>query len=202
MNNRVISPLEARALDYIEAEAPGIWDHVLGTRDLALEINRRQELGLDEEQIALAALCHDLARLRPPEEIAEELRSRGIDPESFGYVTPMLLHCVLSAELAKEKIGVRDPAVLRAILCHATGAEEMSVLDKLIYVADKLERNREYPGVEELRELAGADLVSAFPRVIRGMLMYLVAELQPLDYNSVAAYNRALEDVEPGTAWK
>ncbi len=195
MTDRVKSPLEIRALDYIRAEIPRLEEHSVGTRDFALEINRDQSLGLDEEKIILAALCHDFARLMEPGMIVSELKARGIDPDSFGYVIPILLHGILSAELAKEKIGVTDEETLNAIRWHVTGQAEMTVLDRLIYVSDKVEeRTREYPGVGELRELVVKDLMKAYPRVLAAVITYVVAELQPLDYNSIAAYNRAIDE--------
>ncbi len=196
MTVREITEPEKKALDYIGREIPGLKDHLLGTRDLALEISMLQNLGLDTEKVALAALCHDLGRLYQPDDIPGELQRRGIDPDASGYVAPILLHGELSAELAREEIGIKDEDVLGAIRIHATGAEEMSVLDKLIYVADKLEPTRVYPGVEELREKARKDLLSAFPEVISAVIQWVVAGKLPLDYNSVAAYNRAVKEME------
>ncbi len=197
MAERVISPLEKRALEYLRVELrPDLAAHSVATRDFALEVNRTQSLGLDEEKIALGALCHDLARLFTPRQMEDGLRARGIDPDSFGFVIPMLLHGPLSAEIARDEIGVDDQEVLHAIRIHATGSGEMSLLDKLIYVADKVEPGRDYEGVEELRHLASKDVRVAFPEVMAWVLAFLVAHKQPLDYNSVAAYNHALADAE------
>jgi predicted HD superfamily hydrolase involved in NAD metabolism len=196
LTGREITELESKALDYIGREIPGLKDHLLGTRDFALEISVLQYLDLDTEKIALAALCHDLGRLYKPDDIPGELQRRGIDPDAAGCVAPILLHGELSAELAREEIGITDEDVLRAVRIHATGAEEMSVLDKLIYLADKIEPTRDYPGVEELREMARKDLFSAFPEVISAVIQWVVAGKLPLDYNSVAAYNRAVKEME------
>jgi len=146
--------------------------------------------------MALAALCHDLARLLPPAEMASELRRRGIDPESLGCAVPVLLHGVLSAELAKEEIGITDEEILNAIRMHATGSGEMSLLDKLIYVADKVEKNRQYEGADELRETVRKDFHRGFLDVVSAVIRWVVVQSQPLDYNSVAAYNTALEELK------
>jgi len=200
LTDRVASPLEVRALRYIREEIPDLEAHLLGTRDFALEINRNQSLGIDEEKVVLASLCHDLARHVAPDEIAAALSQRGIDCDSPGFTSPILLHGFLSAELAKEKIGVRDEEVLDAVRWHATGRADMGLLERLLYVADKIEDNRDWPGVDDLRRLVEEDFHSAFPRVVASVISYVVAELWPLDYNSVAAYNRALADAsdDPG----
>jgi predicted HD superfamily hydrolase involved in NAD metabolism len=194
---REISSLEQEALAYIEAHADSeIISHSLSTRDLALEINRDQALLLDEEKVSLAALCHDIARHFPVEKMASELRSRGIDPAGFGFAAPILLHGPLSAEIAREEIGVTDEEVLDAIRWHTTGREKMSLLEKLIYVADKVEIGRDYPGVPELRALARKNLIEAFPAILAKVICWLVADLKHLDYNSIAAYNRALGELK------
>jgi predicted HD superfamily hydrolase involved in NAD metabolism len=195
MTDRQSSNLERSVLTYIRTELPGLADHFIGTRDFALEINCDQSLGLDEEKIVIASLCHDLARLIPADKIKSELTGRGIDPESFGFVQPILLHTVLSAELAKELFGIHDDEILTAIRNHGPGARNMSLLDKLIYVADKIEVNRDYHVVKELRVLVRQDFHKAFPRVIGAVITYLVAEQRPVDYNSVAAYNQAIMDI-------
>jgi len=207
LTGRSVSPLERRALDFISANIDReLAGHLIGTRDFALEINRDQTLGLHEESVALASLCHDLARRIPPDEILSELESRRIDPAEYGFVVPVLFHGVLSAEIAREKVGVTDEDVLDAIRWHAGGRRDMSLLAKLVYVADKVEPSRRFPGVEELRSAVRLGLEGAFPRIVASVICYIVARNLPLDYNSVAAYNQAVgawempvPGLEPGT---
>jgi predicted HD superfamily hydrolase involved in NAD metabolism len=191
------SILELAALEYIHSELqPELVEHLISTRDYAVHLNRTQKLGLDEENVALAALCHDLARLSPPDRMLEELVSRGINPENFRFVTPVLLHGMLSAEIAKERLGISDETVLDAIRWHATGKENMTVFEKLIYIADKIEPKRNYPGVDDLRVHVDEGMIDAFSKVIASVIAWVVAQMLPLDYNSVAAYNGALRKRE------
>lgn len=192
----MISETETHVLAYIKAELPRLLDHSIGTRDFALEIYRDQLPDLDPGKVALAALCHDLARLIDPSDIVHQLESRGIDTDSLGFVTPILLHGFLSAEIAREKFGVEDREILDAIRWHATGRDRMNDLEKLIYVADKIEPNRDYPGVGDLRMAVREDFRAGFVKVIGAVIEYVVARSLPLDYNSVAAWNRALSDFD------
>jgi predicted HD superfamily hydrolase involved in NAD metabolism len=193
LNSRELSESEKSVLRYIRSELhPELAQHLISTRDFVLDINRIQQLGLSEDQVAMAGVCHDLSRLDEPELIVRDLVSRGINPDDFGFVAPILLHGVLSAEIAKERFGVTDEAVLDAIRWHATGREKMSLLEVLIYVADKVEPRRNYPGVEELRGMVKENVMDAFPKVISSVIKWVVAQSLPLDYNSVAAYNRAI----------
>jgi predicted HD superfamily hydrolase involved in NAD metabolism len=187
------SSSEKAVLQYIDSELqPELARHLISTRDFALEINRVQNLGFGEDQVALAALCHDLSRLDPPEKIVAELISRGIDPHKLGFVTPILLHGMLSAEIARERFGIVDEMVLDAIRWHATGREDMTLLDVLIYVADKIEPRRDFPSAADLRKAAMNNVTIAFPLVVASVITWVVAQSLPLDYNSVASYNRAI----------
>lgn len=197
MSERETTPLEQSVLKYIEAElSSDLIAHVISTRDFALGINRDQKLGLDDEKIAVAALCHDLARLLPVDEIINRLKTSGVEPESLNAATPILLHAPLSAVITRDELGVEDGEILRSIWIHATGSSEMSLFEKLIYVADKVEPTRTFEGVEELRRLVREDLDSAFVHVISAVLAWLVARGQSLDYNSIAAYNCAVGESE------
>ncbi|MCK4719206.1 bis(5'-nucleosyl)-tetraphosphatase (symmetrical) YqeK [bacterium] len=192
MTRQVDSVLVPKVLDHIRAEIPTMEEHLVGTSNFALEINRNQDLGYTDEQVALAALCHDLARLYTKDELVHELVSRGIDPDSFGFSHPILLHGYVSEIIAVEKFGISDENVLSAIRKHTTGEKGMNVLDKLIYVSDKIESSRSFPGIDELREIARKDIVEAFPRVIARVISMVVARQFPLYYNSVEAYNEAI----------
>ncbi|MCX6645858.1 MAG: bis(5'-nucleosyl)-tetraphosphatase (symmetrical) YqeK [bacterium] len=186
----------ARVLDYIANNIPEMEKHLVGTCNFALEVKRSQAIDYSEEQVALAALCHDLARLYSGEDLIKTLHSRGIDPDSFGFKHSILLHGYVSEILALEEIGITDESILSAIRKHTTGEKEMSVLDKLIYVADKLEPRRDFQGIDELRDLAGKDIIMAFPSVIAAVICMVVAHKWPLYYNSVAAYNQAILELE------
>lgn len=182
----------SRVLDYIREEIPAIEDHLHGTCEFALSIKRSQDIDYTEEQVALAALCHDLARLHSEDDLIQILLDRGIDPASFGFTHPILLHSYVSEIIAREKIGITDEAVLSAIRKHTTGEKDMSVLDKMTYVADKLEPRRGFRGIKELRVMAAEDINIAFPAVVAAVICKVVAEGLPLYYNSVAAYNEAI----------
>jgi predicted HD superfamily hydrolase involved in NAD metabolism len=182
----------ARVLDYIAEKIPAMEKHLIGTCIFALEVKRSQSIDYTEEQVALAALCHDLARLYSGEDLIKTLHSRGIDPDSFGFKHSILLHGYVSEILALEEIGITDESILSAIRKHTTGEKEMSVLDKLIYIADKLEPGRDFQGIDELRDLAAKDIIMAFPSVIATVISMVVARKWPLYYNSVASYNQAI----------
>jgi predicted HD superfamily hydrolase involved in NAD metabolism len=117
--------------------------------------------GVDPERARLAGLLHDLARLYSPERLIAECEARGIEIDEAARRHPTLLHAPLGAALARELFGVHDAEVLSAIEKHTIGADEMSPLDRVVYLADSLEPGRTFPERADLWRLALRDLDGA-----------------------------------------
>lgn len=115
--------------------------HTAGVIETAIRL--AAENGVDPIKAEIAALLHDCAKYLPD----EELLKRSHDP------TPVLpvLHAEIGAQLAEREYGVTDPEILRAIRLHTTGDADMTVLDKIIYLADMIEPGRDYPSVNAIR---------------------------------------------------
>ena len=131
---------------------PGRFRHSLGVADTAVYLARR--FGVDEEKARVAGLLHDCAREFPNDALIEEAARRGIAVEPLERSMPLLLHAYIGAERVKEIYGVEDAEICQAIYRHTVGGGNMTPLDKIIWYADMIEPNRDYPEVEHLRRLA------------------------------------------------
>ena len=100
---------------------------------------------------------------------------------------PKLLHAKSGAAVAERVFG-EESAVCEAIRWHTTGKPDMCLLEKIIYLADYMEPNRDFPGVERLRALAFADLDTALMLGFEMTLEILRRRGQPIDDNSMAAW--------------
>ena len=129
-----------------------------------------QHHGLDTTRARLAGMLHDLARLYSGERLLEECGIRGLSVNEFERKNPVVLHARLGAEIARERFGVKDAAVLAAIAKHTLGDAEMSALDCAVYLADALEPGRDYPERAGLWELACRDLDEAIRRTLAASL--------------------------------
>lgn len=132
--------------------------HSLGTMKKAKEL--AAVYGEDEEKAAFAGLIHDIAKEMSKEKILEYAKNHNIKMDQIEEKQLGLMHAKLGASIAKEKYNV-DEEIQNAILYHTTGNIRMNRFAKIIYLADKLEENRNYPGIEELRELAKIDIDNA-----------------------------------------
>jgi predicted HD superfamily hydrolase involved in NAD metabolism len=147
------------AMDYEEMRAllekslkTSRYQHSLGVAETAVFLARR--FGVDEEQAQVAGLLHDCAREFRNEDLIAEAEKRLIMVGNIERQMPLLLHAYVGSRLVTEKYGVSDHAIEQAIWRHTVGGAKMTKLDKIIWFADMIEPNRDYPGVEELRSLA------------------------------------------------
>ena len=131
---------------------PSRYQHSLGVAETAVFLAQRFDV--DEEQAQMAGLLHDCAREFRNEDLITEAEKRLIVVGDIERQMPLLLHAYVGSRLVTEKYGVSDHAVEQAIWRHTVGGAKMTKLDKIIWFADMIEPNRDYPGVEELRSLA------------------------------------------------
>lgn len=126
--------------------------HSIGVANTAVKLAKR--FGVDEEKAYIAGLLHDCAREFENEQLPAEATKRGIKIGEVESAMPLLLHAYIGAKMIGEVYGVDDAEISQAIYRHTVGARDMTELDKIIYFADMIEPNRNYPGVDELRKIA------------------------------------------------
>ena len=113
--------------------------------------------GADVEKARVAALLHDCTKkLDMPEQLAL-CRQYGIELDELEQKALKLLHAKTGAAIAREVFGV-DDEIYRAIWWHTTGHADMTLLEKIIYLADYIEPSRDFPGVNDLRACVYEDL--------------------------------------------
>lgn len=145
--------------------------HVAGCESEAIELARRW--GEDPETAAEAGILHDITKRLSHEEQLNLCEKYAIICDNAERATPKLLHARTGAVLARVLFGVRDP-VYEAIRWHTTGKPDMTLLEKIIYLADYIEPTRDFPGIDELRRLAFEDIDSA---MVLGLQM-TIAEIR------------------------
>lgn len=153
--------------------------------------------GVDMEKAQIAGLLHDSAKCIPNQKKLKMCRQHGIPVSEVEDHAPFLLHASLGAYIAKAKYDVEDPEILSAIFYHTTGKPDMSMLEKIIFVADYIEPNRtKAPNLDQLRKLAFSDLDRTVYLILRDTLIYLENEKACLDNQTVVAYNYYKERME------
>ncbi len=126
--------------------------HSIGVANTAVKL--AEKFSVDTEKAYIAGLLHDCAREFDNSELTFQAEKRGIKIGEVEKAVPLLLHAYIGAKMISEIYEVDDAEISQAIYRHTVGAKNMSDLDKIIYFADMIEPNRNYPGVEKLRNLA------------------------------------------------
>lgn len=147
--------LEKVVVDLID---PKRVNHVLGCRDTAVALAKHW--GADETDAARAGILHDITKALRGQLQLTLCSEYGIILDDFSAKYPKTLHALTGA-LVAERIFGENQAVVDAIRHHTTGKADMTLLEKIIYVADYMEPCRDFPGVEKLRELAFTDIDAA-----------------------------------------
>lgn len=147
--------------------------HVLGCRDTAVLMAKHW--GADETDAARAGLLHDITKALDGPLQLTLCREYGTMLDEFSHRYPKTLHA-LTGSLVAERIFGENAEVVEAIRHHTTGRANMSLLEKIIYVADYIEPNRTLPYVEQLRHLAFTDLDGAVKLGLEKTLEHLASQ--------------------------
>ena len=116
------------------------YNHSIGTMEAAVELARM--LNLDENKAQIAGLMHDCAKCFPNDKLLKIIHDELTDVQDSELVNYKTLHAPVSAYVAQHEFGITDPEILSAIRWHTLGKVEMSNFEKMIFLADKIEKSR------------------------------------------------------------
>ncbi|KPU44160.1 putative nicotinate-nucleotide adenylyltransferase [Oxobacter pfennigii] len=170
--------------------SPKRYMHSLGVRDTAVKLAKLY--GTDEDKAAIAGLIHDCAKGLSDELLLKIAREIGIETQGIYEKQPELLHGPAGTYMAKKDFKIEDEEILHSIMCHTTGCENMSLLDKIIYIADYIEPNRSFPGLEELRKAAFRDIDEAMLLALDNTIKHVINKKQMIDIQTIKARNYIL----------
>lgn len=173
--------------------------HTIGVEHTAACLAMRY--GEDIEKASVAGLLHDCAKCLPNEILLQECEKYHIEITSLEKRNPHLLHGKLGAFYAKNKYGIDDEAILQAIRYHTTGRPAMTLLEKIIFIADYVEPLRkEIPGLSEIRGQVFINIDKAVCMALENTLDYLKhtahGQEKEIDEMTAKAYEYYKEDKE------
>ena len=171
--------------------------HVEGCCELSVHL--AEKWGADPNAAARAALLHDCTKILSASEQLILCRRYGILLDDFDRQNESLLHAKTGAAVAAQIFG-ETPEVCEAIRWHTTGKAGMTKLQKILYLADMIEKTRSYPGVEELRKLAESDLEEAVLQALQRTVAFVREGGKPLHPDSLRAMEYELERKQQSNA--
>lgn len=149
--------LEAMEQKLVGMLTPARYTHSLGVMETAVKMAQR--FGADPEKARLAGLLHDCAKDIDFDEMLPLCDKLGVALDPVKREQKGLIHADLGAKLLETEFGITDPEIIGAVKYHTLGRENMTDLEKILYLADMIEPNRRsYDGLEELRRLCKTNL--------------------------------------------
>ncbi|WP_276949027.1 bis(5'-nucleosyl)-tetraphosphatase (symmetrical) YqeK [Acetatifactor muris] len=148
------------------------YEHTLGVEYTAAALAMRYGGNVCDAQAA--GLLHDCAKCLSDKKRLKICEKHHIPISKVERKNPFLLHAKAGAYLARKKYGVKNQDILSAIQNHTTGRKEMSLLEKIVFVADYIEPSRKHaPNLAEIRKMAFLDLDGALLKILEDTLSYL-----------------------------
>lgn len=178
-------------VDYQEMVRPFLSERRLHHSECVAKMARHlaERYAADPEKAFCAGMLHDILKEQPKEEQLKMMDEFGIILTDEERSAPKLWHAVLGAAYLERRGGISDREILNAIRYHTTARADMSLLEKVLFVADFISDDREFEGVEELREAAEESLEKA---VLLGCTMTvqdLAENHLTIHPDTIAAYN-------------
>ena len=183
--NQQITKIRRKLIAELDKER---YEHTLGVMYTAASMAMCH--GADVEQALLAGLLHDCAKCIPGENKIKMCEKYHLNVSEVERENPSLLHAKLGAFLAAKKYHIEDKEIINAIASHTTGHPHMTLLEKIIYIADYIEPGRpELANMEEVRHLAFRNIDECLYRILVDSLEYLNRLSKPIDPMTEKTYN-------------
>lgn len=160
--------------------------HTIGVADTAKVLAAKY--GANVEKAELAGIFHDYAKFRPKEEMKQIIIDQRME-ERLLHFHHELWHAPVGAYLVQHEVGIHDQEVLSAILYHTTGRAHMTLLEKIVFLADYIEPGRKFPGVDDVRRLADKNLDKAVIAALRNTIQFLLSKHSTVYPDTIDAYN-------------
>lgn len=183
-------------MDFSEILIPNIgikrYEHSLRVVDIAVKL--ANIYNADMEKVKTAALLHDCAKFQDERCLLKRITGFDIILDSVIQNNKELIHGALGSKIAEIEYGISDKEVLDAIYYHTIGRADMTLIDKIVYIADYIEPGRNFPGVEEIRDMAFMDLNESILMAMDNSILFLIKNNSLIHPNTLEARNYLILD--------
>lgn len=166
------------------------YNHSLGVAEMAKILAEKH--GEDAERAYVAGLVHDITKNTNKDEQLQIIENGGIILSLEEKNNPKLRHAISGSIYVRDELGFDDEEIVSAVRYHTTGRAAMTLLEKIVYVADFVSFERNFPDVDYMRELAYESLDKACLFAVDFCIPDLVKKRQVLHPDSVALYNELI----------
>lgn len=169
---------------------PKRYNHSLCVAEEAVRLAKMW--GADAEKAFLAGLVHDCCKDTAANILLQTANEFGIMISDLEKAAPKLLHAKIGSVYLQKIYGIEDEDIALAVRYHTTARENMSILEKVLYLADFTSADRDYPGVEEMRAAVDEDMKKAMIIALTFTVSELAEKQSPIHPDTLAAYNEIM----------
>ncbi len=155
-------------------------------------IQLAERYGADVEKVRIAGILHDITKEMPYDEQLKIIQSSGIILDDVQAFSPKTWHAVSGSICVRKELGITDDDILNAIRYHTSGRAGMSLLEKVIFVADFIGEERDYKGVDVMRAKAKKSLEEAMLYGVSFSIEDLTQRQCAIDKNTFELYNELI----------
>lgn len=172
------------------------YSHSINVMNTSIELAKLYNCSIEEAKIA--GLLHDCGKFQDKIKILKMVDEFDIILDNVMKKNTALAHGPLGVAIAKSKYNISNPNILNAIRYHTTGREEMTLLEKIVFIADLIEPSRNFQGVEEMRKLAYENLDESIILALNKNIQFVIEKKNLLHLDTIKARNRLiiLKDME------
>ncbi|NDI33775.1 bis(5'-nucleosyl)-tetraphosphatase (symmetrical) YqeK [Chengkuizengella sediminis] len=169
------------------------WLHTLGVMETSVAL--ANEYGADPVKADLAALLHDYCKYWSIERQKEWVIKEHLPVELLQY-DKQLWHGPVAAELVQQEFSINDEDVINAIRYHTSGRTNMSMLEKIVCLADYMEPGRDFPGVDQIRELSKQSLEKALIAGFDSTIRFLISKGKKIFPLTIESRNFLIDEMK------
>jgi len=153
---------------------PQLFNHSINTLEFALRMAESYEKDIDLFDLCIASVVHDHGKTFDPEELVRLAKKHKLDISEFELGLKPLLHGLMGDFLVARDFGIKNKKILRSVKYHTIGSVNMSLEEKILFIADKVEKGRKYEKVERLRKLVLKDINLCLIEVYKNNIIYVI----------------------------
>ncbi len=161
--------------------------HSVNVANQAEELAKR--FGADPNKAKIAGILHDITKQDNSSEQLQTIINGGIILTNVEKCSPNLYHAISGSVYIRQNLGVNDEDIIHAVRYHTTGRAGMSLLEKIIYLADLTSADRDYPDVDRMRRIVRQDLDEGMRESLRFIIPDLIERKLLLHPDTIEAYN-------------
>lgn len=161
--------------------------HSLRVKETSINLGRTYNV--DIHKIEMASILHDCAKFQDTTKLLKMASKFDIIVDSLMDSSIELIHGPLGAKIAEQEYGINDLDILNAIRYHTTGRENMTILEKIVYISDYIEPERDFKGVEEIRKIAFRDIDLGILLALEQTIKFLIEKNRFIHLDTIKARN-------------